>query len=252
MASFVQLFLALFATILLSILIFLYIYFIHRSSAHYRYYRSQNIPTARYIPITGHLPSLFRYNEANNQMGFWHAPHRPTIQPLYALNLGHQMHLEVNDPHYLYDLTKRHAGSLVKSAATRMYLEPNAGAENLLLLEGDEHRRHRRMINPGFHYDKLHGMVDTMVSESDKQIDCWLTAIKQSSTGSVDTDLHKDLSHLTFGIIAGCAFGAGFSHIPDAANTLQNNIVLISQLHPTQSIHTRRHTTSHQALTSIR
>ena len=228
--SILQLFLALFATILLSILVFLYVYFIHHSLAHYRYYRSHNIPTARYIPVTGHLPSLFRYDKANNPMCFWREPHIPTIQPLYALNLGPQTHLQVNDPHYLFDITKRNAASIVKSAATRMYLEPNAGAENLLLLEGDEHRRHRRMINPGFHYDKLHGMVDTMVSESDKQIDCWLTAIKQSSDGSVDTDLHKDMSTLTFGIIAGCAFGAGFSHIPDAANTLQHNIVTITQL----------------------
>ena len=163
-------------------------------------------------------------------MGFWRAPHTPAILPLYAFNLGPQTHLTINDPHYLFDLTKRHAAHYVKSKATRMYLEPSAGSQNLLLLEGDEHKRHRRLINPSFHYDKLKDMVDLMVAEADKQIDGWLAAADMSAASCVERDVHKDLSHLTFAIIAGCAFGAGFSSIPHAASTLQDNIVAIARL----------------------
>ena len=228
--SIVQVFLALFVTLLVSILLFVYFFFIHGSSAMYRFYRSQNIPAAPYIPITGHLLHLMRYNTQNNQMAWWRQPHTPTIQPLWAINLGPHIHLEINDPHYLLDLTKRSATHLVKSAATRMYLEPAAGAENLLLLEGEEHRRHRRMISPGFHHEKLAEMVETMVSETDRQIDGWLAAVKDSDEGYVDVDIHKELSTLTFAIIAGCAFGAGFAHIPDAAHTMQEHIVLIAKL----------------------
>ena len=228
--SILELFLLLFITLFLSLLLFVYFYFIHSSYRNHRYYRSQHIPTAPYIPITGHLPSIFQYDQQDNILGFWRQPHTPTILPAYAFNLGPQTHLTINDPHYLYDLTKRQAAHLHKSVATRMYLEPSAGSENLLLLEGAEHRRHRRMLSPGFHYEALQAMVETMVAETDKQIDAWLAAADMSAASCYETDVHKDMSHLTFSIIAACAFGAGFSSIPNAFTTLQNNIVAIARI----------------------
>ena len=228
--SIFHIFLFLFVAVFVSLLLFIYFFFIHASYANHRFYRSQHIPTAPYIPITGHLPSLFHYNQSNNQLAFWRHPHATAIQPLYAINLGPQTNLTVNDPHYLLDLTKRHEAQLHKSEVARMYLEPQTGSRNLLLLEGVEHKRHRRMINPGFHYEKLQDMLETMVRETDTQIDSWLAAIDVTAADSVERDIHKDMSHLTFAIIAGCAFGAGFSLIPNATTTFQANTVAIAQL----------------------
>ena len=134
--SVLELFLLLFLSLTLSLLAFVYFYFIHNSYSHYCHYRSQNIPTAPYIPITGHLPSLFHYDQQNNQLGFWRQPHTPHTRPLYALNLGPNQMLTINDAHYLFDLTKRRSSHLVKSAATRMYLEPSAGSQNLPVVGG--------------------------------------------------------------------------------------------------------------------
>ena len=65
-------------------------------------------------------------------------------------------------------------------------------------------------------------MVETMVHETDKHIDSWLAAIDQSPSGHIELDMHKDMSHLTFDILANCAFGEGFARIPNAAATLHN------------------------------
>ena len=86
------------------------------------------------------------------------------------------------------------------------------------------------MLNTSFHYEKLAGMVSTMVSETDRLIDSWLASADVSAASCVEKDVHKDMSQLTFAIIAGCAFGAGFSLLPHAATTLQDNIVDIARL----------------------
>ena len=227
--STLELFLLLLLAAFISLALFVYFFFIHSSYSHHRFYRSQQIPAAPYVPITGHLPTLLQYDNQFNQLGFWKQPHTTAIQPLYALNLGPQTQLTINEPHLLYDITKRQASHFLKSKATRMYLAPSTGEQNLLLLEGAEHKRHRRMINPAFHFDKLKSMVETMLSETDAQIDAWLAAADVSAASSVETDVHKDMSHLTFNIIAASAFGTGFSNMPNASATLQSNIVEIGR-----------------------
>ena len=70
-------------------------------------------------------------------------------------------------------------------------------------------------------------MVETMVHETDKQIDSWLSAADQSPLGHTEADMHSDMSRLTFAIIAGCAFGEGFSRIPSAAATLNDCLTVL-------------------------
>ena len=70
-------------------------------------------------------------------------------------------------------------------------------------------------------------MVETMVHETDKQIDGWLAAIDTTAADHIETDLHKDMSHLAFAIVAGCAFGEGFSLIPKAASTLHDCLTFL-------------------------
>ena len=65
-------------------------------------------------------------------------------------------------------------------------------------------------------------MVHTMVVETDKQIDSWLTAAARSTSGRTETDMYEDMSHLTFTIVASCAFGEGFARIPNAAAVLHD------------------------------
>ena len=70
-------------------------------------------------------------------------------------------------------------------------------------------------------------MLDTMVHETDKHIDSWLAAIDKSPSGHIETDMHNDMSHLGFAVIANCAFGEGFSHIPKAATILNDCLTFL-------------------------
>jgi len=70
----------------------------------------------------------------------------------------------------------------------------------LVTSEGDDWRRNRRLVNPGFDRGHLRGYADVIV-------DCTLRALQVWRDGTV-RDLHADLNALTLDIAARCLFGA--------------------------------------------
>lgn len=52
-------------------------------------------------------------------------------------------------------------------------LEPVDGPTALVLSDGDEHKRRRRLVQPAFHMRRINGYVSLMVSEVDRTLDGW-------------------------------------------------------------------------------
>ena len=90
-------------------------------------------------------------------------------------------------------------------------LKPIIGVHNLLVSEGVEHERARKMLNPAFHFNKLQSMISIMAEQTSEAIAALLDNCHDQSIG-----LQKELSVLTLPIVASCAFGQGFETIANA------------------------------------
>ena len=122
---------------------------------------------------------------------------------------------------------------------------------NLLMTEREEHAKHRRITNPAFHHQNLKDMVELMVNETAAHIHPWTSAAadgaiidlrsatitspllcdrSQHQAGGAPLSLpfphcsrfsclfrlamrRREMSSLTFSIIAACAFGSGFASV---------------------------------------
>ena len=86
------------------------------------------------------------------------------------------------------------------------------GIHNLVMTNGLEHARARKMVNPAFHFSNLQLMVSLMTHQVTKAID----ELIASSTENNSVDLQKELQRLSLAIIVSSAFGDGFETIINA------------------------------------
>jgi cytochrome P450 len=77
------------------------------------------------------------------------------------------------------------------------------GSHNLLVAEGDEHERARRMINPAFHHNNLKSMISIITDRTIKTIE---SIFRESNEKQVD--LQVLFNTLTLSIIVSTAFGS--------------------------------------------
>ena len=211
----------------LVVLLAVYFAFVHDPwRLHYFYSSQTSLSVAPFRPIDGNISQLLAWDAKHNILGCWREQYA-TYGPVHCINLADTLNVKLDDPHYLRGVMRTDSAHYHKSYMSRVYLNQAIGVSNLLLLEDPGHARHRRMLNPGFHWEKLKSMVETMVAEADKQIDTWLAAADMSAASQVETDIHKDMSSLGFAVIAGCAFGEGFSRIPNSAVILNDCLTVL-------------------------
>jgi cytochrome P450 len=80
-------------------------------------------------------------------------------------------------------------------------LGPILGERSVLLLDGDEHLRHRRLMLPPFHGRKMQAYAETMRDATDAEIDAW--PIGEPFT------LLRSMQALTLRVIVRAVFGYG-------------------------------------------
>ncbi|KAF6139224.1 hypothetical protein GIB67_040371 [Kingdonia uniflora] len=79
---------------------------------------------------------------------------------------------------------------------------------SLTSLEGEKWAKHKRIINPAFHLDKLKGMVPTFLTSCSKMIEKWKKLV--GAEGSFELDIWPKLEYLLEDVISSIAFGSNY------------------------------------------
>jgi cytochrome P450 len=176
----------------------------------YNILQAQGIRCEPFVPFIGQLRQLYRYRKRNEIMKFYEE-----LSKKHGLNflffLGPYPRLVIQETEIIADILSRtYAQYYQKPADLSFRLKPLIGLHNLLISNGYEHARARKMLNPGFHFENLRSMVSIMTKQTSKAIDLLL----ESSDKPID--LQKEMSLLTLTIIASSAFGENYETIANA------------------------------------
>ena len=117
--------------------------------------------------------------------------------PVVRLRVGPTDMYLVGDGDLIVEMISRRAGDMRKSDRTRQSLGGHLG-DGLVTLEGEEHRRHRRLVQPVMHRQSIAAQLATMVALTDKRIESWPDGSTQ--------DILREMQDLTLRIAATALF----------------------------------------------
>ena len=174
--------------------------------------QNQGIPAEPFVPFVGQLSRLARYRKENRIMRFYEE-----LSDKHGLNflflLGPFPRLVIQDGELIACvLSRTHEHLYQKPMDLNFRLKPLIGSHNLLISNGNEHKRARKMLNPGFCFENLRSMVSIMTNETSKTIELLL----HESSSDKPINLQKEMSLLTLTIIASSAFGENYQTIDNA------------------------------------
>ena len=89
----------------------------------------------------------------------------------------------------------------LRAGEANAVLEPVVGPRSVLLLDGAEHLRQRRLMLPAFHGDRMRAYESVMCEAADRQIDAW--------PPTEVFELLPSMRALTLDVIVGAVFGIG-------------------------------------------
>ncbi|KAF8720922.1 hypothetical protein HU200_023325 [Digitaria exilis] len=82
--------------------------------------------------------------------------------------------------------------------------------KGLVLVEGPDWVRHRRVVNPAFAMDKLKMMTTTMVSCAGHLIKEWEQLVSNNGNKEAEVELNRNFQELTADVISRTAFGSSY------------------------------------------
>ena len=198
--------LSLSGTFLSAVLLFIYWKLIRTSKSIYVKFRNQGVPGEPFVPIMGQMLELYRASQKDSLVEWME--HLVQKHGYYFLiGFGPLTRLFVIEPNMIGDILHRsHADDYMKPADLIAIFEPLIGIHNLVVTEGAEHDRTRKMINPAFYFNNLKALIPIFVQQTNKIID----EIFAMSNNQQTIDLQNEFSKLTLSIIVSSAFGKQF------------------------------------------
>ncbi|CAF1282161.1 unnamed protein product [Adineta ricciae] len=189
--------------LVLALVAIIYIKLIRPQRQLYDVFRAQGIPGEPFIPFVGQLLDMIKANKAGKGLDYFNELAQKHGY-CYLFGFGPLTRILLAEPEIISDVLSRENGpNYQKPADLTNIVKPFIGTHNLLVSEGQEHDRARKMLNPAFHFVNLRSMVSIMSDETTKAIDSLLL----ESLSKNQVDLEIQLSGLTLSIIASSAFG---------------------------------------------
>ncbi|XP_059637081.1 cytochrome P450 CYP72A616-like [Cornus florida] len=119
--------------------------------------------------------------------------------------VGTTPRLIIKDPELMKEVLCNKLGHFQKPSLNPLILSLTRG---LTTLEGEKWAKHRRIINPAFHLEKLKGMIPVFASSSDMLIQKWKKSVGHQ--GHCEMDVWPEFQSLTGDIISRAAFGSNY------------------------------------------
>lgn len=148
-------------------------------------------PGPKPLPLLGHLPWLLR-----DAPGFLAELSR-RYGDVVAFRGGMRSSVFINHPQLIARLVRDR--TCLRSSETRRALSSFLGS-GLLSMEGSPHLRHRRLMAPAFHRERLRAYGELMIAESYAELERWKSGETRELTG--------DMMRLTFAIVSKALFSA--------------------------------------------
>jgi cytochrome P450 len=104
----------------------------------------------------------------------------------------------VSDPEVVKQVFAMDADE-ARAGEANFVLRPFLGPKSLLLMDGAEHLRHRKMMMPAFHGERMHAYGETMMELAHDSIDTW-------PVGEA-FPVHTPMQAITLGVIIRTVFG---------------------------------------------
>ena len=224
-----------YAIVIISLAFLTIIYFklIRPQKALYDAFRAQGIVGEPFRPLVGQIPELFRHQN-NDTLGIYFEKLSEKYGSVYLIADGPLTRLVCVEPDLLADVLSRpNAPNYMKPADFRAVFVPLFGYHSLLVLEGDEHERARRMINPAFHHVNLKSMVSIITDRTAKAMQSFL----QDDQNTKCVDLQVLFNTLALSIIASSAFGADFETNAQAKDVICRVLIEIFDITEYRSMH---------------
>ena len=206
--------------IFLLLIALIYYKLVYIEKKHYDAFRAQGIRGEPFVPILGQLPEIRRYREKGAVMEVLRK-YSEKHGNVFLIGFGPLSRIVIMEPDLLADVLSRNNGDkYVKPAVFNAIFIPVVGRHNLLVAEGREHERARRMINPAFHHTNLKSMVSIMAGETARAIDQLLSKANSDSNRQEAVDLQLEFNKLTLSIIASSALGSGSQTVENAMEVI--------------------------------
>jgi cytochrome P450 len=211
-----QILLYTFVSIVLLVITIIYFKLIRPEKQLYDIFRAQGVKGEPFVPLIGQLPALRRYRKMDMSMNY--------LQELcqkhgniFLFGFGPLSRIIVNEPDLLADILSRsNAQNYIKPSIFKTIFVPIVGSHNLLVAEGSEHERARRMINPAFHHVSLKSMISIISGQTAQAIEALLSKCNSDQGKQEPVDLQVEFNALTLSIIASSAFGSGYETVANA------------------------------------
>ncbi|KAI9189107.1 hypothetical protein H9P43_000535 [Blastocladiella emersonii ATCC 22665] len=145
----------------------------------------------------------------------WHRHHTRTLGRVYMTRalLGGR-NVTVTDPKALHTILSARSYAFGKTSDARRFIAQITGDMGLLVIDGDVHKRHRRLMNPVFNLSTLKRLVPTMVDSVEE-----LVRLLDARVGE-EVDFQKLSTSLTLNVIGRTSFATDFDALNDTESPL--------------------------------
>ncbi len=147
------------------------------------------------VERTGHWLTGFLRAFREDRLGF--LAENARTAPIVKFRLGHRRVYQLSHPELIRDMLVTQHRHLARDPLVRRILEKTLGV-GLLTSEGEEWKRHRRMIAPALHLQQVHGYADIMVRHA--------LALTERWHDGQEADVEQEMDRLTLSIVTAALF----------------------------------------------
>ncbi|KAM3193436.1 hypothetical protein ACQJBY_070195 [Aegilops geniculata] len=180
--------------------------------------RAQGIGGTRYRLFTGDIPENARCNAVARSRPVPRGDHdiAPRVLPMFSNAIkehgkvsftwfGPTPRVMIPDPELVREILSNKFGHFGKQRSTRI---GKLLANGLANHEGEKWAKHRRILNPAFHHEKIKRMLPVFSACCEEMITKWENSM--STDGSCEIDFCPEFQNLTGDVISRTAFGSNF------------------------------------------